>query len=86
MVGRFAGKVGESFLNIFDNMPNQALTKWGRLKQSPDLYGILASRMVGRFEEKVGKFRSNPHIMSENSYKMWKLTSFYWKTRNRALY
>ena len=35
------------------------------LEQSPDFYGILASRMVGRFEGKVGRLGWNLKIRSE---------------------
>ena len=64
--------------------------KWWNLKgyarQSPDFYGILASRMVGRFVGKVGRIRWNPNIMPENSYEIRILTRFDWETVNRALY
>ena len=35
--------------------------------QSPDFYGILASRVVGRFEGNVGIFEYNPNIIPEKS-------------------
>ena len=38
-----------------------------KLEQSQDFYGILASRMVGRFEGKVGTFGLNTDMILENS-------------------